>query len=214
MRPDTSARYRAATEARHGQTFTDEQWERMVERYEQKRRARYAVAKNLELGNIEAYVCTFCGSNDSEAHHPDYSWPLAVVWLCRKHHKREHVALSKMSMFAKAMRNSDMLSHAKRHGESSLWTIEEALMGFQFPDDEPFDWGSVDDFQDTLVEYDQEEVARSNADSEDCLPRFVHPLDVFSTEENMPMHADTGEPVKAMAGGHVCPHCNGTGRIE
>ena len=34
--------------------------------------------------------CSICNSPDSEAHHPDYSKPLEVVWLCRLHHVELH----------------------------------------------------------------------------------------------------------------------------
>ena len=33
--------------------------------------------------------CLVCGDN-AEAHHPDYSRPFDVVWLCRSHHRQLH----------------------------------------------------------------------------------------------------------------------------
>ena len=46
---------------------------------------RYAVAKGL----IQPMPCLCCGEK-AEAHHPDYSRPLDVVWLCPSHHKQAH----------------------------------------------------------------------------------------------------------------------------
>lgn len=41
---------------------------------------------------LEIKPCEICGSKDAQAHHPDYSKPLKVVWLCLKHHRiRENV---------------------------------------------------------------------------------------------------------------------------
>jgi hypothetical protein len=34
--------------------------------------------------------CIVCGSLKSEAHHEDYSKPLEVIWLCRRHHMERH----------------------------------------------------------------------------------------------------------------------------
>jgi hypothetical protein len=34
--------------------------------------------------------CEVCGALSAEAHHKDYSRPLDVVWLCRKHHMELH----------------------------------------------------------------------------------------------------------------------------
>lgn len=31
-----------------------------------------------------------CGSSNVEMHHPDYSRPLAVIWMCRPCHMAEH----------------------------------------------------------------------------------------------------------------------------
>ena len=35
--------------------------------------------------------CVECGSTENvERHHPDYTQPLLVVWLCRPHHRALH----------------------------------------------------------------------------------------------------------------------------
>jgi len=34
--------------------------------------------------------CEICGAIKTEAHHPDYTKPLDVQWLCRKHHLEIH----------------------------------------------------------------------------------------------------------------------------
>lgn len=40
---------------------------------------------------IPAKPCFVCGSFENiERHHPDYSRPLEVTFLCRQHHKRLH----------------------------------------------------------------------------------------------------------------------------
>lgn len=41
-------------------------------------------------GKIEKCPCYFCGDAQAEKHHPDYSQPLLVVWLCRKCHLQVH----------------------------------------------------------------------------------------------------------------------------
>jgi hypothetical protein len=42
-------------------------------------------------GKIKISPCVVCGSTQSlEKHHPDYSKPLEIVWLCRRHHLAVH----------------------------------------------------------------------------------------------------------------------------
>lgn len=49
-------------------------------------KVRYAILK----GRLTRGPCESCGSEKSEAHHPDYNKPLDVTWLCRACHAKEH----------------------------------------------------------------------------------------------------------------------------
>ena len=60
--------------------------------YNEKTKARAILGVNLRRGKIKKQSCAKCGSGKSQAHHPDYSKPLEVVWLCRKHHDEVHRA--------------------------------------------------------------------------------------------------------------------------
>jgi hypothetical protein len=51
--------------------------------------AREALRRAVRQGRIERQPCEICGKK-SEAHHPDYSEPLNVRWLCGKHHRQLH----------------------------------------------------------------------------------------------------------------------------
>ena len=49
--------------------------------------AHRRVSEAIRAGTLKKLPCVICGSNKSEAHHPDYRMPLNVVWLCLKHHR-------------------------------------------------------------------------------------------------------------------------------
>ena len=57
----------------------------------QKNKARYTLRNAIRGGRIlKQGTCSICGSkNNIEAHHPDYTKPLAVEWLCRECHVKE-----------------------------------------------------------------------------------------------------------------------------
>jgi len=46
----------------------------------------YAVKK----GNLKRLPCQTCGAEKSQAHHPDYSKKLEVIWMCASCHMRSH----------------------------------------------------------------------------------------------------------------------------
>lgn len=45
---------------------------------------RYAI----KMKRIIKLPCQVCGNTKSEGHHPDYSKPFEVEWLCREHHAK------------------------------------------------------------------------------------------------------------------------------
>lgn len=51
--------------------------------------ARYAVSNAIRDGKLKPQPCWVCGAK-AQAHHPDYSDPLGVVWLCEQHHREAH----------------------------------------------------------------------------------------------------------------------------
>lgn len=52
--------------------------------------ARSEVYKALKAGVLVKGKCVECGAIKVEAHHRDYSKPLNVIWMCKKHHTEEH----------------------------------------------------------------------------------------------------------------------------
>lgn len=52
------------------------------------------IAKRAVMsGKIEKLPCAQCGAPNSEKHHPDYSQPLVIVWLCRPCHQSLHMKI-------------------------------------------------------------------------------------------------------------------------
>ena len=54
-----------------------------------KRHIRYLVYYAIKCGILTPSPCK-CGNPDTEAHHPDYSKPLEVEWVCRPCHQKIH----------------------------------------------------------------------------------------------------------------------------
>lgn len=57
--------------------------------HRQKARVRWQIRKAAKCGRIERQNCALCGA-EAVPHHPDYSRPFFVVWLCREHHELVH----------------------------------------------------------------------------------------------------------------------------
>ena len=55
-------------------------------KWPQKTKAHYAVQLAIKAGKLKRQPCNICGNELSEAHHPDYSKPLEIQWLCKRHH--------------------------------------------------------------------------------------------------------------------------------
>jgi hypothetical protein len=58
-------------------------------RFPERKHAVTTARNAVRDGRLLPHPCWVCGSK-AQAHHPDYSAPLDVVWLCRKHHKEAH----------------------------------------------------------------------------------------------------------------------------
>ena len=59
-------------------------------KFPEKEKAKSALNGAVASGKIRRQPCAVCGNSKSEGHHEDYSKPLDVVWLCKKHHAYRH----------------------------------------------------------------------------------------------------------------------------
>lgn len=59
-------------------------------RYPEKAKAQHLLQRAVKIGKIKRGNCRDCNQPNAQGHHPDYSKPLEVVWLCPVHHSREH----------------------------------------------------------------------------------------------------------------------------
>lgn len=67
-----------------------------------KNRARRLASQALDCGKIQRQPCQSCGTDrDLHMHHPDYSRPRYVIWLCRNCHTEEHKRVARETIYAK-----------------------------------------------------------------------------------------------------------------
>jgi len=66
------------------------QTKRREEKYPEKHLARRLLSQAIRSGRIVRQPCRVCGASPADGHHPDYSKPLEVDWLCRQHRSEEH----------------------------------------------------------------------------------------------------------------------------
>lgn len=65
--------------------------------YTPQSKARAILNVYVRRGKIGKLPCHVCGTEKVEAHHADYSKPLRVVWICKKHH--DMVTQKKLSIY-------------------------------------------------------------------------------------------------------------------
>ena len=59
-------------------------------KYPLKYQANITVGNAIRDGKLQRQPCVICGAEKTEGHHPDYSKPLDVVWLCPPCHRQTH----------------------------------------------------------------------------------------------------------------------------
>jgi len=59
--------------------------------------ARTTVGNAIRDGRLTPQPCEHCGNIFVEAHHPDHSKPLEVIWLCKACHTAEHQRLKEIN---------------------------------------------------------------------------------------------------------------------
>jgi hypothetical protein len=69
---------------------------RWFEQHPDRKRAQTKLGRALQKGLVKKQPCIVCGALKSEAHHPDYSRPLDVVWMCTPHHAQTHAMARKL----------------------------------------------------------------------------------------------------------------------
>jgi hypothetical protein len=67
---------------------------RSIKKHHHKEVTRRKTWAAIKSGRLIRQPCQVCGATKSEGHHPDYSDPLNVLWLCRAHHVQEHMRLN------------------------------------------------------------------------------------------------------------------------
>ena len=93
MRPDRVAARKAYQKTASGKDAIARARRAYIDRAPERRAAHVILGNALRDGRAEAWpVCALpeCCGTKLEAHHPDYSRPLDVVWLCNKHHRQCH----------------------------------------------------------------------------------------------------------------------------
>ena len=71
--------------------------EKWTKKNPEKRKVHELLREAVRLGIVDKSPCKVCGAKKSVAHHPDYSKPLEVIWLCAIHHRQAHYTIKEKS---------------------------------------------------------------------------------------------------------------------
>ena len=102
-----------AISAKYRKSLSPEYRKQVLDRYSakfpEKRKAHHAVSNAVRDKRITKMPCEVCGNLVVEAHHDDYSKPLDVRWLCKKHHMELHQKMDDVYMLLKSQDMSTLL---------------------------------------------------------------------------------------------------------
>jgi len=82
-------RLRENEKAKKWKKENPEKVKNLYQKFPLKNHARIIVNNAIKKGTIKRENC-FCGEK-GQAHHPNYCYPLKVIWLCSQHHKDKHM---------------------------------------------------------------------------------------------------------------------------
>jgi len=78
-----------------------EETRRYAKENPEKVKAVRKVYNAIKRGDLIRKKCRDCERKDTHGHHPDYSKPLNVIWLCPIHHKLEHIKMRSIVQLSK-----------------------------------------------------------------------------------------------------------------
>lgn len=91
---EKSARARRAGPSSTTEIVRRSKWA-WAERNIEKRKAHAMAGNAIRDGRLIRQPCEVCGKTKVDAHHDDYSKPLEVRWLCRRHHADVHLEINR-----------------------------------------------------------------------------------------------------------------------
>lgn len=104
---EKSRRYRHNGRVHNDKTRVLEAKRRWYAENRFKKKANSAVRKAIKAGTITPQPCEVCGAQKVDAHHEDYSKPLDVHWLCRRHHAERHLEINRERRMARFASRSE-----------------------------------------------------------------------------------------------------------
>jgi hypothetical protein len=87
-----------------------------------KTKAHGEVGYAIQTGKLVRQPCERCGTEENVvAHHEDYSKPLDVVWLCKRHHKERHMEIDREN---KNKPKPDMVNHPPHYTQGGIEMLD------------------------------------------------------------------------------------------
>lgn len=90
MSPEWQAKQKARQETSRKKEINRAARDKWIANNPERYAAQQALASAVRYGRVVRQPCFVCGEIKVQGHHADYSRPLQVSWLCRKHHIETH----------------------------------------------------------------------------------------------------------------------------